>query len=168
MNNTIPLLSDLSQNTRYFICGFLVVMTIGVSVGVVYIYETTGMSGIGTAEHYSGSQLEDDLDIPDKYPKAFESMLLTTHSHLISFSFIFFLLGWLFYMNSIVTGFWKTFIMIEPFVSVLGTFGSIWGIRYISPVFSNLTMIFGILTYITYYGMTAVILYELLFKKSDY
>ena len=50
MNNKIPFLSDLSQNTRYFICGFLVVMTVGVSVGVVYIYETTGMSGIGTAE----------------------------------------------------------------------------------------------------------------------
>ena len=165
MISTLPRLVDLSQGIKYFLVAFLVLMTIGVTVGLVYVNLTTGLSGRETTEHYTGSQMEDDMDIPDKYPKEFASMLLTTHTHLISFSFIFFFLGALVYMNSIITGFWKTFLMVEPFVSVLGTFGSIWGLRYVSQTFANFTMIFGVLTYITYYGLTAVILYELLLKK---
>ena len=165
MNNVFTRLVDFPQKVKYFLSAFLVLMTIGVTVGLVYVNQTTGMTGDGTAEHYTGSQLEDDMDIPDKYPKEFASMLLTTHTHLISFSFIFFFLGALFYMNSIITGFWKTFLMVEPFVSVLGMFGSIWGLRYVSPTFANFTMIFGALTYVTYYVLTAVILYELLLKK---
>ena len=116
MNSTLPRLVDLPQKMKYFVVAFLLLMTIGVTVGLVYVNLTTGLSGRGTTEHYTGSQLEDDMDIPDKYPKEFASMLLTTHTHLISFSFIFFFLGAMFYMNSIITGFWKTFLMVEPFL----------------------------------------------------
>jgi hypothetical protein len=139
-------------------------MTIGVSVGLYYVYETTEMTPRGTDEHYAGSPLVDEMDIPEKYPKEFESMLLTTHTHLISFAFIFFFLCGIFYLNSIVTGGWKTFFMVEPFVSVFGTFGSIWGVRYLSGTFSLSTMFFGLLTYVSFYIMVAIILYELLFK----
>ena len=166
MNNNLPRLFELPEKVRYFLSAFLVMMTIGVTVGLVYVNQTTGLSGKRTTEHYAGSALEDDMDIPEKYPKEIEGMLLTTHTHLISFSFIFFFLGALFYMNSILTGGWKTFIMIEPFVSVLGTFGSIWGIRYLSPSFSMATMVFGILTYLTFYLMVAVCIYDLLLKKD--
>ena len=166
MNNNLPRLFELPEKVRYFLSAFLMVMTIGVTVGLVYVNQTTGLSGKGTTEHYAGSALEDDMDIPEKYPKEIEGMLLTTHTHLISFSFIFFFLGALFYMNSILTGGWKTFIMIEPFVSVLGTFGSIWGIRYLSPSFSMATMVFGILTYLTFYLMVSVCIYDLLLKKD--
>jgi len=165
MNNSLPRLLELPDKARYFLSAFLLVMTIGVTVGLVYVNQTTGMSGKGTTEHYAGSTMDDELDIPNKYPKGIEGMLLTTHTHLISFSFIFFFLGAIFYMNSIITGWWKTFLMIEPFISVLGTFGSIWGIRYLSPSFSMATMVFGILTYISFYLMVAVIFYEIHLKK---
>ena len=166
MNNSLPRLFELPEKVRYFFAAFLLVLTIGVSIGLVYVNRTTAMTADGTTEHYAGSTLRNELDIPDKYPKEIEGMLLTTHTHLISFSFIFFFLGALFYMNSIVTAGWKTFLMIEPFVSVLGTFGSIWGIRYYSPSFSIATLVFGILTYLSFYLIVAVCLYDLLLKKD--
>ena len=162
MNKTFPKLFELPEKVRYFLSAFLMVMTIGVTLGLAYVNQTTGMSGLGTTEHYAGSTMDDELNIPEKYPKGIEGMLLTTHTHLISFSFIFFFLGALFYMNSTISGGWKTFLMVEPFVSVLGTFGSIWGIRYFSPSFSMVTMVFGILTYISFYLIVVVIFYVLL------
>ena len=165
MNNIFPRLVDLPQNIKYFLAAFLLLMSLGVSLGLVYVYETTEMTSGGTEEHYTGSTSEDDIDIPEKYPKEFESMLLTTHTHLISFSFIFFFLGLIFYMNSTITGGWKTFIIIEPFISVLITFGSIWGVRYSSLIYSNYIILFGILTYLSFYLMVAMSLYELLVKK---
>ena len=167
MNNVFPKLVDLPKGIKYFLAAFLLLMSIGVTIGLVYVYETTEMTADRTEEHYAGSTSEDDIDIPEKYPKEFESMLLTTHTHLISFSFIFFFLGLIFYMNSIITGGWKTFIIIEPFISVLITFGSIWGVRYISSIYSNYIILFGILTYLSFYLMVAVSLYELLLKKTD-
>ncbi len=165
MNNIFPRLVDLPQNIKYFLAAFLLLMSLGVSLGLVYVYETTEMTSGGTEEHYTGSTPNDDMDIPEKYPKEFESMLLTTHTHLISFSFIFFFLGLIFYMNSTITGGWKTFIIIEPFISVLITFGSIWGVRYSSLIYSNYIILFGILTYLSFYLMVAMSLYELLVKK---
>jgi hypothetical protein len=165
MNNIFPRLVDLPQNIKYFLAAFLLLMSLGVSLGLVYVYETTEMTSGGTEEHYTGSTPNDDMDIPEKYPKELESMLLTTHTHLISFSFIFFFLGLIFYMNSTITGGWKTFIIIEPFISVLITFGSIWGVRYSSLIYSNYIILFGILTYLSFYLMVAMSLYELLVKK---
>ena len=165
MNNVFPRLVDLPQNIKYFLSAFLLLISLGVTLGLVYVYETTEMTSGGTEEHYTGSALNDDIDIPEKYPKELESMLLTTHTHLISFSFIFFFLGLIFYMNSTITGGWKTFIIIEPFISVLITFGSIWGVRYSSLIYSNYIILFGILTYLSFYLMVAMSLYELLVKK---
>ena len=166
MNNSIPKLYQLSNKVKYLITTFLLVMITGVSVGLIYVMETTSFSMRGTSEHYAGSEIIDELDIPEKYPKNFEGLLLTTHTHLISFAFIFLAMGLIFLMNSVITGVWKTIIMIEPFFSVLGTFGSIWGIRYISELFSVTTMIFGVLTYLTFYFMAGILLYELLLKKN--
>ena len=93
MNSTLPRLVDLPQKIKYFLVAFLVLMTIGVTVGLVYVWETTSMSPAGASEHYSGSVASGDLDIPEKYPKSVEGMLLTTHTHVISFAMIFLVLG---------------------------------------------------------------------------
>ena len=89
-------------------------------------------------------------------------MLMTTHNHIISFAMIFGMIGLLFYFNSIITGMWKFVLMVEPLITTLITFGSIWGIRFIAPEFAYITMISGILMYLTYYIMVGIMLYELL------
>ncbi len=156
-------LHKLDRGLRWFLSAFLLVLSIGVSVGLVYVCTTTEINPQGTVEHYAGSDT-DEFYIPEKYPKSLEAMLLMTHTHIISFAIIFVLLGALFHFNSMVTGKWKTVIMIEPLIATLVTFCSIWGIRYCHPSFAYLTILSGILMYLSFYLMSIILLYDLLIK----
>lgn len=161
----LPRLHQWPAQLKLFVAVFVIIMTIGVTIGLVYVEFTTGMNPSGTAEHYQGSELGDDFDIPEKYPPSLENMLLTTHTHILSFSLIFFTLGGILYFSSLLGEGWKKFLMIEPLVSTFVTFGSLWGIRYIHSGFSFLTMFSGILMYASFYIMSAFILYDVLLKK---
>ncbi|MCH8326424.1 MAG: hypothetical protein IIB83_07685 [Bacteroidetes bacterium] len=106
------------------------------------------------------------IDIPETYPKTISEMLITTHNHLIGFALIFFAIGLIFYFNSIITGFWKIFLMIEPLVSTIVTFASIWGMRYIAQEFVYLAAVSSALIYLSFFIMSVIIFYELIFKKN--
>ena len=69
MNNSIPKLYQLSNKVKYLITTFLLVMITGVSVGLIYVMETTSFSMKGTSEHYAGSEITDELDIPENTQK---------------------------------------------------------------------------------------------------
>ena len=159
-------LREQNDQVKLLIVAFTICLVVGVSIGLVYIYTTESTSAAGTIEHYRGSDVTGDFDIPDKYPKTFEGMLLTTHTHVIAFAIIFLILGLFWAMNSIVVGWWKLFFLVEPFVSVLITFLSLWGIRYVSDSFSYISMVFGILTYTSFYLMAWIILSDLLNRQK--
>ena len=159
-------LREQNDHVKLLIVAFTICLVVGVSIGLVYIYTTESTSAAGTIEHYRGSDVTGDFDIPDKYPKTFEGMLLTTHTHVIAFAIIFLILGLFWAMNSIVVGWWKLFFLVEPFVSVLITFLSLWGIRYVSDSFSYISMVFGILTYASFYLMAWIILLDLLNRQK--
>jgi len=159
-------LREQNDQVKLLIVAFTICLVVGVSIGLVYIYTTESTSAAGTIEHYRGSDVTGDFDIPDKYPKTFEGMLLTTHTHVIAFAIIFLILGLFWAMNSIVVGWWKLFFLVEPFVSVLITFLSLWGIRYVSDSFSYISMVFGILTYASFYLMAWIILLDLLNRQK--
>ena len=159
-------LREQNDHVKLLIVAFTICLVVGVSIGLVYIYTTESTSAAGTIEHYRGSDVTGDFDIPDKYPKTFEGMLLTTHTHVIAFAIIFLILGLFWAMNSIVVGWWKLFFLVEPFVSVLITFLSLWGIRYVSDSFSYISMVFGILTYTSFYLMAWIILLDLLNRQK--
>ena len=159
-------LREQNDQVKLLIVAFTICLVVGVSIGLVYIYTTESTSAAGTIEHYRGSDVTGDFDIPDKYPKTFEGMLLTTHTHVIAFAIIFLILGLFWAMNSIVVGWWKLFFLVEPFVSALITFLSLWGIRYVSDSFSYISMVFGILTYTSFYLMAWIILLDLLNRQK--
>lgn len=159
-------LFQLEKLLKKIISIFLITLTCGVAVGLIFLNQTTGYSDKGTISRISGSEVENDFDIPDYYPKPVSELLITTHNHIIGFSLIFFVLGGIFYFNSIIKGFWKSFLIIEPLISILITFGSIWGIRFISSGFVYIAIVSSTLIYASYFLMAAVILYELNFKKS--
>lgn len=146
---------------------FLVVfnITAGLSVGLYYVANTTHLSPAGTSEHFSGSKIEDEFDIPEKYPKPLSELLTTTHNHIISMTFIFLIIGGIFYFNSLITGIWKTLLIAEPFFSILITFGGIWLIRFVHSGFAYLVIPSGILMYSCYFIMAGVLLFELGLKK---
>jgi len=140
-------------------------LTAGVSIGLYYVSNTTHLSLEGTAEQFRGSSVDNNFDIPEKFPKPISELLTSTHNHIISMTFIFFIMGGIFYFNSIITGFWKSFFIAEPFFSILVTFGGIWLIRFIHSSFSYLVMISGILMYLSFFIMAGTIIYELSSKK---
>jgi hypothetical protein len=154
---------------RHFVIVFLLLLTSGVSVGLIFLFSLTSFTAQGTVEHYKGSTVTPDaqIDVPEKYAKPVSEMLITTHNHLIGFSFIFFILCGLFYFNSTITGRLKNFFLIEPFVSAWLTFAAIWAVRYIDANFIFLTIAAGTLTYISYYFILIILVYELGFKKSQ-
>lgn len=160
-------LYQLDPILKKFLFLFIVVLTIGTTIGLVYVRSTTHLSTEGTVHRFAGSEQVDEFDIPEHYPKPISDMLMTTHNHIISFSLIFLAMGLLFYFNSIITGTWKLLLMIEPLISTLLTFGSIWGIRFISPAFATLTIVSGVLMYISFYIMAGIMVYELLFYSKD-
>ncbi len=159
----------LEKNLKRFLTAFLIVLTIGVSIGLVYLNYTTSMTPSGTVERYNGSQQGelDEFEIAESYPKQFNELLLTTHNHLISFALIFGFIGVIFYFNSVIGGFWKNFLIIEPLVSTLITFSSIWGIRYIHEGFVYLTVVSALLMYVSFYVMSAIALYDLNYKSNE-
>ena len=140
-------------------------LTVGVGIGLYYVSNTTHLSPEGTAEQFRGSSVDNNFDIPEKFPKPISELLTTTHNHIISMTFIFFIMGGIFYFNSIITGCWKSFFIAEPFFSILATFGGIWLIRFIHSSFSYLVMVSGILMYVSFFIMAGTIIYELSHKK---
>lgn len=159
-------LFEFPNTLKKFLLIYILVLTVGVSVGLVFVSQTTGLSSSGAVERFRGSDVEDEFEIAEQYPKSINEMLMTTHNHILGFSFIFLTLGTIFYFNSVVTGFWKSFLIIEPLISTLITFGSIWGMRFIHESFVYLTILSSTLLYLSFFAMAAVILFELIFKKK--
>ena len=145
---------------------FMFCLISGVSVGIIYLAETTHLTPRGTVEHYVGSTEKSkgniSIDIPENYPKLFEEMLLTTHNHILSMAVFFFLSGGLFYFSSFSSGKLKSAIMVEPLVSVALTFGGLWGVRYIDSSFVYLVIPSAAMMYMSFYFSTFYVLRDCL------
>jgi hypothetical protein len=155
----------LDRTLKRIVTAFLITLTCGLIVGLVYLNQTTRFSDEGTINSISGSQAASELEIPDYYSKTISELLITTHNHIIGFALIFFVIGGLLYFSSIIPDFWKSFLIIEPLISVVITFGSIWAIRFLHSSFVYLAIISSSLIYISYFVMVSIIIYELNFKK---
>ena len=160
MKNNIINLKDLSSEIKIALSGFLVIIAIGIFTGLLYINYTTEMSILGTLEEYKGSDVS-NFDIPEKFPKEYESMLLITHQHIVSFAFISFILGLIFNFNSLINNRFKKFLIIEPYISIFITFSSMWLMRYFNNNFVYLLIISSTIMYICWYIMILVSLYDL-------
>lgn len=157
----------LDKNIKLFLRSFLILLTFGVAVGLAYLYYTTNYSVDGAVTRFNGSEVnEGDFEIADSYPKPPSEMLVTTHNHLIAFALIFFSVGSIFYFNSVIKGFWKIFLMVEPLLSTIITFSSIWAVRFISPHFIYLTIISSILIYVSFFIIVSICIYDLTFNKK--
>ncbi len=164
-------LYQLNKNLKALCISFLIVLSIGVGMGMIYIYFTTSMTIEGTETRYAGDNTPDgfdpEIDVLENPPKSALELVSHAHSHIISFSFIFFLTAWIFEKNSIITGKWKRILMIEAFASILLTFGGFFLIRFIDRGFSYLVIGSSSIMYISFYIMVLVCLYELIFIKDE-
>jgi len=159
-------LSHWPKSLKNLLSVFILVITIGVTTGLLYVNQTAGFKPEGTVEHYRGSPIDHEFAIPEKYEKSINNMLLTTHSHIVSFSIIFLIMGAILNFTSFLSPGWKNFFMIEPLISTLVTFASLWALRFIHPSFSILTLISALLMYSSFYIMAGLIIFESAFSKK--
>ena len=156
-------LNQLDKNLRIFIASYLIVLGIGVTTGLIYIYLTTSMTPSGTVEQYIGN----DDDWEPKLAKEFIDLISQAHTHIITFSFIFLSMGLIFIKNSIIKGTLKLFLIIEPFFSIIITFGGFFILRYVSSGFVYVIIISSTLMYLCFYIMMFISLYDLLIKNES-
>ena len=160
-------LYQLNKDLKIFLSIFLIVLTVGVSLGLVFLFNITSFSSKNVTERLieNENNIEEDFGIDESSAKSTGELLMTTHNHILGFSFIFFFIGIIFYLNSIITGFWKMFLIIEPLISTLVSFGSLWMIRFYGEGFIGLTIVSSVLIYTSFYVMVIISLFELNLKR---
>lgn len=138
------LLYSLPNQAKSFCAAFIIVLSVGYYTGLMFVSQTTNNSTTGVEENYLGN--EDDLEADTmKFKKGKREMITIIHTHVLSLSFIFFLQGIFVLMTSLPKKL-KGFLLIEPFVSIIVTFGGIYflwlgytWVKYII-IISGLTM----------------------------
>ncbi len=153
------LLLSFPKEIKFFIAAFVIILSIGFFTGLLFVSETSTTSPNGIVENYNGN--EDDEDAPVmKFKKSEREMLTIVHTHILSMSFIFFLLGGLVWLTKGSKKL-KLFLTIEPFVSVILTFGGIYflwtGILWMKYV----VVLSGFLMTATFTISALLVLYQL-------
>lgn len=143
---------------------FTIVLSVGFYGGLSFVSDTTSMQTSGIETHYLGNENDEDAEIM-KFKKNKREILTVIHNHILSLSVIFFLLSLILSTTSINKKL-KYFLMVEPFLSVLLTFGGIYFLWSGILWFKYVIIISGIFMTLSFVIATIAILYELLFSKS--
>ncbi|MGY8915952.1 MAG: hypothetical protein ACKVJF_12835, partial [Flavobacteriales bacterium] len=118
------LLSTLPREIKIFVGTFVVVLSIGFYTGLLFVNETSTTSAQGIEENYLGNEDNEEAEIM-KFKKSDREMLTIVHTHILSMSFIFFLLGGILWFAKLSKNL-KLFLTVEPLLSVVLTFGGIY------------------------------------------
>ena len=118
------LIYKLPKEIKLLTGAFIIVLSIGFYTGLLFVNETSSVSPAGIEENYLGNEDVEDIEVM-KFKKSDKEMLSTVHSHILSMSLIFFLIGLILSITNISRSL-KLFLIIEPFISVILTFGGIY------------------------------------------
>lgn len=159
------LLSAFPKEIKVFIASFVVILSIGFYTGLLFVNETSSASPEGIEQNYLGNEEDEDAEIM-KFRKSNHEMLTIVHTHILSMSMIFFLLGSLVWMTKLSKSV-KLFLTVEPFFSVILTFGGIYflwsGVTWMKFV----VLFSGILMTLTFVVSSLTVLYQLTQKSSQ-
>ena len=148
---------------RSLIIAFVLVLSIGFYTGLLFVSDTSDVSVSGIEEQYNGNELQQNADIM-KFKKSSREMLTIIHTHILSMSLIFFLLGGLLSITRLNKQL-KYFLVLEPFLSVILTFGGIYlmwlGITWMKYI----VLISGILMTVSFILSSLIVLYQSICKK---
>jgi len=159
------LLIAFPKEIKVFIAAFVIILSVGFYTGLLFVSQTSTTSPDGIVENYNGNEADEDAEIM-KFKKSEREMLTIVHTHILSMSFIFFLLGGLVWITSLSKNL-KLFLTVEPFVSVILTFGGIY-LLWTGVLWMKYVVIFsGFLMTITFTISAFLVLYQLLFLKDN-
>ncbi len=148
------------KELRLLIIGFLVVLSIGFYTGLLFVSETSSASPDGIEEQYLGNEDDEEAEVM-KFKKNKQQMLTLVHGHILSMSIIFFLTGLLLVTTRLNVKL-KTFLIVEPFFSIILTFGGIYFLWKGMIWVKYIVMISGTLMTICYSLSVLIVLKQLL------
>lgn len=158
------LIHQFPKELKKLIFVFIIVLSIGFYGGLSFVNNTTSMQPAGVESNYLGNENDEEADVM-KFKKSEREILTIVHNHILSMSVIFFLLSLILATTSINKKL-RYFLMIEPFLSVLLTFGGIYFLWSGIVWFKYIIIFSGILMTLSFVTATFLILYQLLFTKK--
>jgi len=153
-------LGSMSLQFRLFVVCFVVVLNLGFFTGFNFVRVTTSLNSSGVEQNYLGNEEDEDAEIMH-FKKSEQEVLTLIHNHVLSLSLIFFTLGVLMYMTG-TSSTTKGFLMFEPFVSLLLTFGGIYLLWSGLVWFKYIIMISGMLMVLSILLMSFLIIKDCL------
>lgn len=156
-------ISTFSKELKVLITAFLVVLSIGFYSGLFFVNTTSKMTPKGVQENYLGNENNEDA-IVMKFKKSKREIISIVHSHILSMSMIFFFVGLILLTTNLNSKF-QLFLIIEPFISIILTFGGIY-LLWKGFTFMKYIIIFsGTLMTLTYTTSVFIILKQLFRPK---
>ncbi|MCB0383420.1 MAG: hypothetical protein KDD05_09025 [Psychroserpens sp.] len=158
------LLYTLPKELKMLIGVFIIVLSIGFYTGLLFVGETSSANPNGIEEHYLGNEDDDNASVM-KFKKNEQQMLTLVHGHILSMSIIFFLVGLILSITKLSRKL-KLVLIIEPFISVVLTFGGLYFLWKEIFWMKYVVMISGTLMALTFTISVLIILYQLFVSKQ--
>ena len=117
-------ISQFSKEVRLLITAFVITLNIGFFTGINFVNETSRFQPDGIETNYLGNENDENAETM-QFKKPKKEILTLVHNHILSMSIIFLLLGVLLSYTSINKKMIRVLIL-EPFVSIILTFGGIY------------------------------------------
>lgn len=156
------LLHTFPKEIKLLIAAFVIVLSVGFYTGLLFVGETSTANPNGIEEQFLGNESNEDATVM-KFKKSEQEMLTLVHNHILSMSLIFFLVGLVLSTTKLHKKL-KLFLMIEPFLSVVLTFGGLYLLWSGLVWMKYIVMISGFFMTTCYSLSILIILYQL-FKK---
>lgn len=157
-------LQTFPKDIKMLIAAFVIVLSVGFYTGLLFVGETSSANPNGIEEQYLGNEADEEATVM-KFRKSEQEMLTLVHGHILSMSIIFFLVGLILSTTKLQRSL-KRFLIIEPFVSVMLTFGGIYFLWKGMLWMKYIVMISGTLMVITFVSSTVIIMAQLIQKKQ--
>jgi len=158
------LIHQFPKEIKSLILVFIIVLSVGFYGGLSFVNNTTSMSSSEIESHYLGNENDEAAEVM-KFKKSEGEILTVVHNHILSLSVIFFMLSLILATTSINKKF-KYFLMIEPFLSIILTFGGIYLLWSGITWFKYVVIFSGILMTFSFVSATIAIAYQILFFKK--
>ncbi|WKK66992.1 hypothetical protein [Lutimonas zeaxanthinifaciens] len=117
-------MASLPHKFRLFVVCFVLLLNVGFFTGFSFVRVTTSLNSQGIQQNYLGNEDDENAEVMH-FKKSEQEILTLIHNHVLSLSLIFFILGTLLYMCQVPDRL-ASFLMFEPFLSLLLTFGGIY------------------------------------------
>lgn len=158
------LIQTLPKELKILIGAFIIVLSVGFYTGLLFVGETSSAKPSGIEQQYLGNENDEEAEVMH-FKKSDQEMLTLVHNHILSMALIFFLVGGLVSITRLNKKL-KRFLIFEPFVSVITTFGGLYllwtGITWMTYI----VMISGMLMTFSFVAATIIIFVQL-FQKPN-